>query len=70
MKSFLVCIRDNLAEIYIDGLPVGIIINGVFSIHQNKLADGSKYNIDLDADLIKDVGEVIDLIKKEIVVAE
>jgi hypothetical protein len=55
--SFLICFR-NEAEVYRNGLPIGVVRNGVFEPHQHKLPDGSKRPVEVDVDLADRVAAV------------
>lgn len=58
-KSFLVCIHEKHADFYIEGLPIGLIRDGVFEAHQHTMPDGSKRKVKVDTKLLKNVGELV-----------
>lgn len=47
-NSFLVCIRDTHVDVYQNGLPLGIVKDGVFQVHQRTLPDGTKQPVKID----------------------
>lgn len=61
-KSFLVCFHDGHTDVYKNGLPVGIIRNGQFFVHKQRMADGSEKEIEIDTDLLQAVYEALEKI--------
>ena len=63
-KSFLICFHPNQTELYKNGLPIGVIRDGQFKVHQRKLADGSAVDIRPDLPLLDSVIEAINQIPR------
>lgn len=46
--SFLLCVRDSGVDIYYNGIPIGVIKNGEFKIHQFIMPDGEKKDLTIN----------------------
>lgn len=59
MTSFLICFHDDRANIYREGLPLGVLQGGVFVPHRHKLPNGSERPVTIDPDLVGAVQRVV-----------
>jgi hypothetical protein len=56
--SFLICFHPDHTDIYHNGLPLGVIRDGVFRIHENTMPDGTKVPVKIPENLLFDVANV------------
>ena len=66
MKSFLICFHDDYAEVYREGLPIGIVTGKHFERHKHKLADGSEKPVTIDGELVGSVQKVVNAMRSEV----
>lgn len=59
--SFLICFHDGHTDIFRDGLPIGVIRDGRFDLHQQAMPDGTKQPISIEGlrDLKRRVFEAV-----------
>lgn len=60
--SVLFCFHDTQTDVYLNGLPLGIIKGGKFEVHERTLADGSKQPIEIPKDALESVQTALDLV--------
>lgn len=60
--SFLICFHNDHTEVYVEGLPQGIIRNGVFQVHEYVLPDGSRKPVVLNQETLNAVQAVLNRI--------
>lgn len=60
--SFLVCFHEKHIDIYREGLPIGVVRDGRFEVHQHTMPDGSKHPVKVDTELLQRVGEMVALV--------
>jgi hypothetical protein len=46
-SSFLICFHPGHTDVYRNGLPLGVIRDGVFRIHETTMPNGSKVPVDI-----------------------
>lgn len=61
-ESFLICFHEQHTDVYRNGLPIGIIRNGVFEVHEHTMPDGSKHPVKIDPVLAERVRVVTELL--------
>lgn len=54
-SSFLVCFHEKHTDLYQNGLPLGVVRDGEFYVHNNIMPDGTRVPIDLPSELAKKV---------------
>ena len=62
-KSFLICIHPTQADVWREGLPVGVIREGKFICHSRELPDGRRVDVPVDYDAVNEAIELLKLIK-------
>lgn len=60
-SSFLICFHENSTDVYVNGLPIGVIRDGKFEIHKLQT---SKRPVDIDQELLQRVHSAIQIITK------
>lgn len=61
--SFLVCLRPNCYDVYQEGLPIGVLNNGVFNVHHHVMPNGDRIPAKIDNDMLNTIKFTIDQIQ-------
>lgn len=65
--SFLICFHSNHADIYLDGLPLGIMLGKHFIPHKHKLADGTEKPVKaIDGEIVVEIQRVVNAMSSEV----
>lgn len=46
--SFLICFHDNAIDVFLSGMPVGVVKNGQFKLHQVADSKGNPKDISME----------------------
>ena len=58
-QSFLVCFHEGRTDVYRNGLPLGVVVDGKFTIHKHTMKDGSQVPVEIPSPLVESVRGVI-----------
>lgn len=56
--SFLICFHESHIDVYENGLPIGVIRDGKFQIHEHVMPDGTKVPVEISDGLALKVAKV------------
>lgn len=65
-KSFLICFHQDHTDVFLNGLPLGVIRKGRFAIHEYILPSGQTKPVEISDQLLLDVYAVIQSIRTSI----
>ena len=60
--SFLICDHGTHADVYVEGLPIGVIRGSQFNIHHNTMPDGSRRPVRIDDTAVDRVSELVQIV--------
>ncbi len=62
--SFLICFHPGHTDVFQNGLPLGVIKDNQFHVHQNTRPDGSKVPVEIPPTLPSLVEEVTQMMRQ------
>lgn len=65
-ESFLICFHGERAEVYNNGLPLGIVSNNKFTPHERIMPNGTVLKRETRIELIRKVDDVLCAITERI----
>jgi hypothetical protein len=60
--SILLCIRESGAEVYVEGLPIGVVRGSAFERHIHKMPDGNTVPCSIDLDAVEQAIEKLQVV--------
>jgi hypothetical protein len=58
-ESFLLCFHEGHTDVFQSGKPLGVIRDGTFHVHENKMPDGTKVPVQIAAAFVVQVSDAV-----------
>lgn len=62
--SFLICFHPGHTDVFRNGLPLGVVRNGVFHVHTNRMPDGTEVPVQIAPDTMHEVLRTVGLMQE------
>jgi hypothetical protein len=60
-ESFLLCFHEGHTDVFQSGKPLGVIRDGTFHVHENKMPDGTKVPVKISDQFAAEVSKAVSI---------